>query len=125
GVASPVLSAFSPTSAAPNSLASITGSGIDPTASLSIAVFDSTGYTVNLPLAFASATALKFSVPVYVNLAAQSFSGGTVNLQLTQSKNGASAQSNVISGFGIQPPPAVTAAPGTSTLSLIRANLAE
>lgn len=125
GVPSPVLSALSPAAATPNSLLSVTGSGIDPTANLTMTLSDNTGYNVVVPLAFASATGVKFSVPVYVDLATQSFSSGTVSLQLTQSKNGATTQSNLLPGLNIQQPPVAAGTPGTSTLSLIRVNLAE
>ncbi len=125
GLPSPVLSAFNPPSAAPNSLVSLSGSGIDPTAALTLTVYNNLGYSVTLPLAAASATSLKLSVPVYVNVATHGFASGTVNLKLTQSKNGASADSNALTGFTIQALPAVPGTPGASTLSLIRASLSE
>jgi hypothetical protein len=125
GLVSPVLSSFSPSAAAPNSLLNITGSGIDPTAALTLTVFDNTGYSVSLPLAAATTSSLELSVPVYVSISTSMFSSGTVNLKLTQSKNGASADSNSLTGFNIEPLPTVPGTPGTSTLSLIRANLSE
>lgn len=125
GLTAPALSLFYPRSAVPSSLLTVTGSGIDPTATLTVTVFDDTGYSATLPLAAVSATSLQFSVPPYVNSATGNFSSGTVNLQLTQSSNGASVTSNTLTGLNILALPTPAAAPGNATLGLIQANLAE
>jgi hypothetical protein len=124
GLTAPVLTLFYPRSAAPNSLVTVTGSGIDLSATLSLTVFDNTGYTVTLPLASATTSNLQFAVPPYIDLATSNFSGGTVNFQLTQSSNGASVTSNTLTELNILALPTPAGTPGNATLGLIQANLA-
>jgi hypothetical protein len=124
GLAAPTLSAFTPASAAPASLVAITGSNINPAATLTLALSDNMGYTVNVPLAAAAAAGIQVSVPPYYNVAAGTFGSGTVSMTLTQSIAGSTATSNTLNGLTIQALPAVPGA-GNATLALIQANLQE
>jgi hypothetical protein len=124
GLAAPALSAFSPASAAPASLVAITGSNINPAATLTLALSDNMGYTVNIPLASAAAAGVQVSVPPYFSVAAGTFGSGTVSMTLTQSIAGSTATSNTLSGLTIQALPAVPGT-GNATLALMQANLQE
>ena len=121
----PTLFAFSPANAAPASLLTLSGSNIDTTATLSLTVFDDSGFSVNIPFASVSDTSLKASVPPYFIAATGAFASGVVKLKATQSISGAALDSNTLTGFNIQKLASVPGTPGSSTLSLIRANLAE
>jgi hypothetical protein len=125
GISPPVLSAFSPASAAPAALLTLSGTGFDPTAKLSVTLSDNAGYTVTLPLAAATATNLKLPVPAYYNAATGTFGAGTLSMTLTQTSANASVESNILTGFAVQPLPVAPGTPGTSTLALIQANLSE
>jgi hypothetical protein len=125
GVSGPTLSAFAPPSAAPAGVLKITGSNIDPSASLSLTLSDSTGYSVSVPLSSATSTSVTAAVPPYFNPTSGAFGSGTVSVKLTQSSNGTSADSNSLAGFTIQAVPAAKGTAGQSTLSLVRANLQE
>jgi hypothetical protein len=125
GLSAPVLAAFSPSSAVPASLVTLTGSGIDPSATLTLTLSDNMGYTVSVPLAFAATGNIQVSVPPYYNAVAGGFGAGTVSMTLTQSSGGASTTSNTLNGLAILSLPAVPGTPGNATLSLIQANLNE
>ncbi len=125
GVVPPVLSAFAPAASAPASLLTINGTGFDPSGTVTLRLFDSNGYSVSVPAASVSSTAIKVSVPPYIVAASSAFGSGAVQLQATQKSNGVSVTTNTLSGFGIQAVPAAAGTPGQSTLSLLRANLAE
>ena len=120
-----LLSAFSPSSAAPAVLVSIAGAGIDPTADLALKVFDDSAYTVTIPLASASASLVTASVPPYFNPVSGAFISGPVKLQATQTVNATVLTSNVLSGFTIQVLPSSGGTTGSAALSLLVANLAE
>jgi hypothetical protein len=124
GLVAPTLSTFAPASAAPASLVAITGSNINPAATLTLALSDNMGYTVNIPLAAAAAVGVQVSVPPYYNVAAGTFGSGTVSMTLTQSVAGSTATSNTLTGLTIQALPAVPGT-GNATLALIQANLQE
>ena len=125
GVSGPTLSAFSPATAAPTSLLAITGSGIDTTATLALNMFDDAGYNVSIPFASATSTSLKASVPPYIVAASGAFASASVKMKLTQTSGGTTTNSNTLTGFTIQKLAALPGTAGTSTLSLMRANLAE
>lgn len=124
GVSGPTLSAFSPAAAAPAGVLTLTGSNFDPTAKLALTLFDSVGYSVSVPLTSVTATGATAVVPPYINPSTGAFGSGSVNLKVTQVSAGASADSNTLSGFNIQPLPAAKTA-GQGTLALIQATLAE
>ncbi len=124
GLTGPTLSAFSPQAAAPAATLKLSGSNFDPTAKFSLTLSDTTGYSVSVPLTSVTSTGATASVPPYFNPTTAAFGSGSVNLKLTQVSGGTSVDSNTLQGFGIQPVPAAKNA-GHSTLSLIRATLAE
>jgi hypothetical protein len=124
GPSGPTLTAFSPAEGLPATLLTITGTNINPGATLSLTLSDATGYSVNIPLTAASATSITASVPPYINTSNGSFGSGVVNLTLTQSSGGATQNSNTLQGYQIQKLPAATTN-GNSTLALIQANLQE
>jgi hypothetical protein len=125
GVSAPVLTAFSPAGAEPESLFTISGTGFDPSGTVTLTLSDNTGYSVNVPAASVSSTTVKVAVPPYIVASSGAFGTGTVNLQAVQKSNGVSLTTNSLSGFAIQALPSVAGTPGQSTLALIRANLAE
>jgi hypothetical protein len=125
GVTAPILSTLSMSSAQPASLVTITGSGIDTTANLSLAITDGVGYLVNIPATAATTTSVVLSVPPYVNVSTDAFTSGQVSVTLSQSTAGATATSNALGGLTIQALPVVRGTAGNATLALIQANLAE
>jgi len=124
GASGPTLSAFSPPALAPAGVLTFTGSNFDPTASLSLTLFDNTGYSVSVPLTSVTATGGTAVVPPYFNPVTGAFGSGTVNVKVTQASAGVSVDTNTLSGFTIQPLPAAKNA-GQGTLALIQATLAQ
>jgi hypothetical protein len=124
GPSGPTLTAFSPSEGLPATLLTITGTNINPNATLSLTLSDSSGYSVNIPLSAASATSITASVPPYINTSTGAFGSGVVNLTLTQSSGGATQNSNTLTGYQIQNL-TTPATGGNGTLALIQANLQE
>jgi hypothetical protein len=124
GFSAIALAAFSPGSAAPNSQLTITGTGFDPSQTVTLTAFDNNGYTITLPPVAVSTTSLTFSVPGYINPTTGAFGSGVVSLQAQQSSGSTTLQSNVLQNFQIQPLPTAGVA-GQSTLAMLQASLAE
>jgi hypothetical protein len=125
GLSGPTLTAFMPSAAAPATPIVISAIGIDTTQTLTLTLFDATGYSASIPLAAASATSIQAAVPPYVNVATSAFGSGVVNVKLTQTSTTTSVDSNVLTGFTIDPLPTVPGTAGQTTLALIMANLEE
>jgi hypothetical protein len=125
GPSGPTLTAFTPAEGLPATLLTITGTNINPGATLSLTLSDSTGYNVNIPLTAATSTSITASVPPYINTSNGSFGSGVVNLTLTQSSGGATQNSNTLTtGYQIQNLTTPKTS-GNGTLALIQANLQE
>jgi uncharacterized delta-60 repeat protein len=103
--------------ALPGSLLTITGSGFDPAASLSVRFFNGQNFSLTVPVIDVQPTTLTVPVPPYFD-ATRTLGAGTV--KVTVVKNG-TVTSNTVTGFQIQNLPTPVAPAGTTTLSLLRA----
>jgi hypothetical protein len=119
------LAAFSPVSAEPAAALQVSGTGFDPSQTITLTLSDANGYTATLPPVTATTTNLSFSVPAYVDPNTGNFSSGTVSLQAQQTSAAGALTSNTLTGLQIQPLPTVGGTAGQSTLSLLRGSLAE
>lgn len=118
---SPQITTLSAPSAAPAQLVTVTGSGFDTTAQLSVRFSDAQGRSVDVPVVASSATSLTVSVPPFVNPTSGQIGPGTVNVQVIQRIGGTTLNSNTIPGFQIQDLATPVAPAGTVTLSFLRA----
>jgi hypothetical protein len=121
GLSALTLQAFAPSASAPTQLLKLTGVGFDTGQSMLLTLSDANGYSVTIPPVTETTTQLEVSVPPYLNAMTSLFGSGTVSIQALQG----STKSNSLTGFQIQPLPTLASAPGATTLSLIRASLAE
>lgn len=119
----PTIVALSSGSQLPMSLLTISGSGFDPTASLSVSFSDGQGFSVEVPVAQASVTSATVAVPPFIKMATGAFGPGTVTVQLIQKKGETASNSNIKSGFQIQdlPIPSSTMPAGKVTLDYLTA----
>lgn len=113
------ITSLSTTSAEPAQLLTVTGSGFDPVADLSVRFFDDQGFTVDVPVVEASATSLKVAVPPFFNFIIGDFSSGTANVQLVFASATGILTSNTISGFQINDLPTSTKPTGTTTINYL------
>ena len=126
GVPIPSLTAFSPASATPGSLLTISGVGFDAAGEFSVTLTDDLGsYSVTVPPASVSPTAIRIAVPPYVNSASGSFGSRSVNVRVMEKSSGVSMNTNTLNGFTIQDMSLVQGTNGGGTLALVRASLSE
>lgn len=109
---------LSSTSALPASLLTITGSGFDPTAALSVRFFDGKDFTVDIPVIDANTTAVNVSVPPFIDMTTGEFEAGVVNVKVIQTSGTITLRSNTIFGFEIGSLPTLTLPPGEVTANI-------
>ncbi len=121
--ARPEINSLGLTDALPFTLLTITGSGFDPAAELSVRFFDDRGFSVKVPLVAVTATSVTVAVPPYLDARTGEISSGYVNVQVIKTTGTASLPSSTLGGFHIQGLPIPTAPPGAITLSLLKASV--
>jgi hypothetical protein len=122
GAVAPIQLASATTAgASPLSLLTLSATGFDPAAALSVRFFDSQRYSVEVPVAKATAATLTVAVPPFIDLATGAFAGGTVNLQVIQGTGASALASNIQGGFQIRDLPSPATPPGAVTLDFLRA----
>jgi hypothetical protein len=115
----PKISSLSTNSALPTALLISTGTGFDPTATLSVSFFDNNGFKLDIPVLVADSTSITVSVPPYISPSTGMFGPGTVNVQVIQNAGGNIVTSNTIQNFQLQDLPTPTAPPGAVTLNTL------
>jgi hypothetical protein len=126
GSVTPTLTSFSPATAAPASTLTLTGTGFNPAAEITVIFSNSNGnYNISVPPSSVTSSTVNVTVPPFVNSFSNNFSSGTVNVTLTQKANGVSLNTNTLSGFNIGTLPSPTSQAGNGTLALMSASLQE
>jgi hypothetical protein len=118
--ARPKILSLSTTSAVPFSLLEISGSGFDPTASITVRFF-AKKYSLSVPVVAASATALTVAVPPFT-LPTGKLAPGVVSVQVVQKSGTSSAVSKSVINFQIQDLPTPSTQPGALSLSFLEAS---
>jgi hypothetical protein len=112
------INSLNKSSAAPCEFLTITGSGFDTTAALSVRFFDGEGFSVAIPVMKANATTINITVPPFINMATGGFEAGVVNVEVIQTSGTVTLTSNTISGFEISSLPTLTLPPGSVTSNI-------
>ena len=115
------IDSLSATSALPASLLTITGSGFDPDAELSVRFFDDQRFDVDVPVVGALATSLIVSVPPFIDPTTDTFGAGMVNVQVVKRSTTETLTSNTVNGLAINDLPSVTAPRGVTTVAYLDA----
>ncbi|MGH9443344.1 MAG: BACON domain-containing protein [Thermoanaerobaculia bacterium] len=123
GLTQPHIDSLSTTAASPFSLLTISGSGFDLPAALTVRFSDSLGFAVGVPLVAATSTSLTVAIPPYLDPQTGSIASGNVNVRVVRSAGTTSVSSNVVGGFQIQGLPVPNAPAGAITLSLLKATV--
>lgn len=115
----PAISSLSASSAMPTQLLTITGSGFNTAATLSVSFFDDNGFKADIPVLSAGSTSLTVAVPPYIDTSTGRFSPGIVNIQVIQRSGSSTTASNTIQNFQVQDLPALGSSPGVVTLNML------
>jgi hypothetical protein len=122
GQGSVSISAIDRNTAGTFTLITITGSGFDAGAAISVVFSARDAITATVPAATATATAVRVAVPPLVNsVTGDLFDTSVVaDVQVVQVTSSAVMTSNTLGGFSVQPPPQADGPPGTTTRALLR-----
>ncbi len=103
----------------PLAVLTITGTGFTPAGAAIAVVFTPTagGAPITVPVSVATATTLKVAAPIYFNATTGPFTAGTFSVQAVQLTSTTLSTSNVISGLGVNAPPAVPSGLPTGTVT--------
>lgn len=118
-----VVNSLSLASAVPGQVLTITGSGFDPAAELSVRFLDAQGFDVKVPAVPAGPTSLTVGVPLFTNFVTGQLGSGAVSVQVVQTVGSTVQTSNSI-GLTIQNLPSTSAIPGQLTLAYLDAAIA-
>jgi hypothetical protein len=113
------INSLNKSSATPCEFLTITGSGFDTTAALSVRFFDNNGFKLDIPVLVVESTSIVVAVPPYINPSTGTFVAGTVNVQVIQNSGGSIVTSNTMQNFQLQDLPTPVALPGAVTLDLL------
>jgi hypothetical protein len=113
------IKSLSASSGQPGSLLTITGSGFDPNAQLSVRFTDSSNNSLAVPVLDAQPWQLTVAVPPFINLATGTSGSAAVQLQLVQQSNGQTVTSTGTTSFQIVDLPQTGAAAGAWATALV------
>ncbi len=106
------ISAVDNTTVAPLTRLTISGTGFNPSADLTVNFFDPDRFSFDIPVLEATTTSVTVAVPPYVNTATGHFEAGSVSVRVLQNSAGGTLTSNTIAGLEIDALPDLTLTPG-------------
>jgi hypothetical protein len=96
----------------------ISGSGFDPSANLTVSFFDDNEFILDVPVLEATSTSIEVAVPPYINPSTGMFDTGIVNVRVSQNPDSGKVTSNTITGLQIGALPSLTLPPGEVTANV-------
>ncbi|RJP52919.1 MAG: hypothetical protein C4583_05880 [Anaerolineaceae bacterium] len=112
------IAAFDNNNVEPLAKLTITGTGFDPSADLTVNFFDAADFSLDVPVLEATASSVIVAVPPYMNISTGKFEPGTVSVRVLQTSIAGNVTSNTLTGLDIGALPDLTLTPGEVTANV-------
>ena len=112
---------FTPTSAVPGALLTISGTGFDSTAAPLIVFAETNGPSIQVPPVSVTSTAVTVAIPPFLDPTTGAFSAGSDSVAVSQTQGAGTVSSNAVTGLMVQSLPMPASVPGTLTLAFLQA----